>query len=291
MRKKEGFEGQRSYILPAPLLEEVEKLPLCQGLLITDIGYYPKARFHTRERRKGSGQHVLIYCVQGEGWYQVQDQKYTVKPNQLFILPAHLSHKYGTNNQNPWTIYWLHFTGSQASSFLQYLYRNDNYAPLTVVPDEERFRLFEDIYAHLNMSFNLDNVIYANNCLYHFLVSFRDSVYKHAITEEQGDVVQQSIEFMKGHLDQKFTLQQLAEQVGLSASHYSAIFRQKTQNSPVNFFMFLKIQWSCQLLENTNLRVKEIAHQIGFDDPYHFSRVFSQFIGLSPQQFRTIEKA
>ncbi|QHT65511.1 AraC family transcriptional regulator [Rhodocytophaga rosea] len=291
MRKKEGFEGQRSYILPAPLLEEVEKLPLCQGLLITDIGYYPKARFHTRERRKGSGQHVLIYCVQGEGWYQVQDQKYTVKPNQLFILPAHLSHKYGTKNQNPWTIYWLHFTGSQASSFLQYLYRNDKYAPLTVVPTEERFRMFEDIYAHLNMSFNLDNVIYANNCLYHFLVSFRDSVYKHAITEEQGDVVQQSIEFMKGHLDQKFTLQQLAEQAGLSASHYSAIFRQKTQNSPVNFFMFLKVQRSCQLLENTNLRVKEIAHQIGFDDPYHFSRVFSQFIGLSPQQFRTIEKA
>jgi AraC-like DNA-binding protein len=37
--------------------------------------------------------------------------------------------------------------------------------------------------------------------------------------------------------------------------------------------------------------VKEIAHQIGFDDQYHFSRVFSQFIGLSPQQFRTTEKA
>ncbi|MDO1449286.1 AraC family transcriptional regulator [Rhodocytophaga aerolata] len=291
MRKKEGFEGQRSYILPEPLLQEVEKHPLCQGLLITDIGYYPKARFHNRERRKGSRQHVLIYCIQGEGWYQVQDQKYSVKPNQLFILPAHLSHKYGSFNQNPWTIYWLHFTGWHASSFLEYLYNNDNYSPLTVVPNEERFRLFEDIYSHLIMSFNLDNIIYANNCLYPFLVSFRESVYKHAIREEQGDVVQQSIEFMKGHLDQKFTLQQLAEQVGLSASHYSAIFRQKTQNSPVNFFMFLKIQWSCQLLENTNLRVKEIAHQIGFDDPYHFSRVFSQFIGLSPQQFRTTEKA
>lgn len=291
MRKKEGFEGQRSYILPEPLLREVEKHPLCQGLLITDIGYYPKARFHTRERRKGSRQNVLIYCIQGEGWYQVQDQKYSVKPNQLFILPAHLSHKYGTSNQNPWTIYWLHFTGGQAGCFLEFLYKNDNYSPLTVVPNEERFRLFEDIYSHLIMSFNLDNIIYANNCLYHFLVSFRESVYKHAITEEQGDVVQQSIEFMKGHLDQKFTLQQLAEQVGLSASHYSAIFRQKTQNSPVNFFMFLKIQWSCQLLENTNLRVKEIAHQIGFDDQYHFSRVFSQFIGLSPQQFRTTEKA
>jgi AraC-like DNA-binding protein len=291
MRKKEGFEGQRSYILSAPLLEEVEKHPLCQGLLITDIGYYPKARFHARERRKGISQHVLIYCVKGEGWYQIQEEKYTVKPNQLFILPANAGHKYGADNRNPWTIYWLHFTGAQAGGFLDYLYGNQNYSPLMVVPNEERFRLFEDIYAHLNMSFNIDNIIYANNCLYHFLVSFRESVYKHAINEERGDVVKHSIEFMKGHLEQNFTLQELAEQAGLSTSHYSAVFRRKTQNSPVNFFTFLKIQRSCQLLENTDMRVKEIAHQMGFEDPYHFSRVFSQFIGLSPRQFRTTEKA
>ena len=200
-------------------------------------------------------------------------------------------HIYRADNHNPWSIYWLQFTCAQASCFFEYLYGNHTYSPLTVVPNEERFRLFEDIYSHLNMSFNIDNIIYANNCLYHFLVSFRESVYKHAINEEQGDVVKHSIEFMKGHLEQNFTLQELAEQAGLSVSHYSAVFRRKTQNSPVNFFMFLKIQRACQLLENTNLRVKEIAHQMGFEDPYHFSRVFSQFIGLSPRQFRTTEKA
>ncbi len=291
MKKKEGFEGQRSYMLPAVLLEEVEKHPLCRGLLITDIGYYPKARFHGRERRKGSEQHVLIYCVHGEGWYQVGEERHNVKPNQLFILPARVYHQYGSDNRNPWTIYWLHFTGTQAGSFLQYLYGTNAYSPLVVVPHEERFRLFEDILSHLYMSFNLDNIIYANNCLYHFLVSFRESVYKHAMNHEQGDVVKQSVEFMKQHLDRTFTLQELAEQAGLSVSHFSAVFRRKTQNSPINFFMFLKIQKACQLLENTNFRVKEISQQVGFEDPYHFSRVFSQFIGLSPRQFRTAEKA
>jgi AraC family transcriptional regulator, arabinose operon regulatory protein len=291
MKKKEGFQGQRSYILPPALLQEVEKHPLCRGLFITDIGYYPKARFHRRERRKGSEQHVLIYCVQGEGWYQVQEEKYNVKPNQLFILPAGVYHQYGSENRNPWTIYWLHFTGSQAGSFVQYLYGDNAHSPLTVVPHEERFLLFEDIFSHLNMSFNVDNIVYANNCLYHFLVSFRESVYKHAVDQDQGDVVKQSVEYMKLHLDRTFTLQELAEQAGLSASHYSAVFRRKTQNSPINFFMFLKVQKACQLLENTSFRVKEIAQQVGFEDPYHFSRVFSQFIGLSPRQFRTVDKA
>ena len=109
--------------------------------------------------------------------------------------------------------------------------------------------------------------------------------------EGQGDVVKQSINFMKKHLDKNLTLSELAEQAGLSASHYSALFRRKTQNAPVSFFMFLKVQKACQLLENTNLRIKEIATRIGFEDPYHFSRVFTHFMGLSPRRFRTIEKA
>jgi AraC family transcriptional regulator, arabinose operon regulatory protein len=291
MKKKEGFEGQRSLIIPQALLNEVADHPLCQGLRITDIGFYPKARFHHRERKKGSSQHILIYCVQGEGWYQHQRERYTVKANQLFLLPALEPHRYGSDATHPWSIYWLHFTGSQAEAFMQYLQGANAGPPLTVVPNEERFRLFEDIFAHLSMSFNLDNIIYANACLPHWLASFREAVFKLAMEDDRDEAINRSIDFMKQHLEWQFTVQELAEQAGMSASHYSAVFRRKTQNSPVAFFTFLKMQRACQLLENTPLLIKEISIQLGFEDPYHFSRVFSNCIGMSPRQFRHMEKA
>ena len=61
-------------------------------------------------------------------------KKYSVKPNQMFILPAHVAHRYGTNATNPWTIYWLHFMGSRAQHFLDFLQQETNAPPITVSP-------------------------------------------------------------------------------------------------------------------------------------------------------------
>ncbi|GAB3271802.1 AraC family transcriptional regulator [Larkinella harenae] len=297
IRKKEGFAGQRSCVLPSDLKKQVAVHPLCETLYITDIGYYPKAAFHDRERRKGSPQHILIYCVQGEGWYFLNEQKYSVKPNQMFILPAELAHRYGTDARNPWTIYWLHFTGSRAHHFLDFL-KSDrdkpehDFAPVTVSPQPERFQLFDDILAHVEMSFNLDNVIYANSSLARFLATFNTAVYNpNTLVQPENDPVSRTISFMKENLSKSLSLEELAQVAGMSASHYSAVFRAKVQSAPINFFTFLKIQEACRLLENTRFRIKEVAYQIGYSDPYHFSRVFSHVMGVSPREFRQRRKA
>jgi len=80
--KKEGFQGQKSYMMPSSTLKKAMSHPLCKSLYITDIGYYPNAQFHSRERKKGCQQYNLIYCVKGEGWYNILDKKYVLKGNQ-----------------------------------------------------------------------------------------------------------------------------------------------------------------------------------------------------------------
>lgn len=291
IRKKEGFVGQRSYVLPGELKTVIASHPLCEALYITDIGYYPKAAFHTRERRNGSPQYILIYCVQGEGWYYLHNQKYVVKPNQVFILPADQAHRYGTDVTNPWTIYWLHFTGSRAHHFLQYLQQDVDPSPVTVSPQAERFQLFDDIMAHIEMSFNMDNLVYANSSLARFLATFNNAVYNPSrVTKTEDDPISRSIAFMRDNLNRTLSLDELAQMAGMSASHYSAVFRTKVQSAPINFFTFLKIQEACRLLENTQLRIKEVAYQIGYSDPYHFSRVFTHMMNVSPRDFRKLRR-
>ncbi len=291
-KKKEGFAGQRSCVLPDELTRQIAAHPLCENLYITDIGYYPNASLHTRERSKGSAQHILIYCVRGEGWYSLNDRDYTVKPNQVFILPAHLAHRYGTEDTNPWTIYWLHFTGSRSQHFLDYLQQQIGFSPITVSPQPERFELFEDIFSHIEMSYNMDNIVYANSSLGRFLATFNNTVYNpNPVNPEADDPISRTIVYMKEHLADSFKLEDLARLAGMSASHYSAVFREKVQSSPINFFNFLKIQEACRLLENTQLRIKDVAYQIGYNDPYHFSRVFTNIMGASPRNFRKLRKA
>ena len=102
------------------------------------------------------------------------------------------------------------------------------------------------------------------------------------------DPIGRTITFMKENLSQSLKLEDLATIAGMSASHYLAVFREKVQSPPINFFTFLKIQEACRLLENTQLRIKEVAYQLGYADPYHFSRVFANVMGVSPPRLSQV---
>lgn len=88
MKIKDGFSGERSLVLPKVMIDMMENDPLAGLLHITDIGYYPKARHHFRERNPGIDKYVFIYCIDGCGWYEVEGVRYEVSEDHYFILPA-----------------------------------------------------------------------------------------------------------------------------------------------------------------------------------------------------------
>ncbi len=53
----------------------------------------------------------------------------------------------------------------------------------------------------------------------------------------------------------------------------------------------LKVQAACHWLEQTELRVNQICHKVGIEDPYYFSRLFAKTMGVSPQEYRGRIKA
>ncbi len=284
--KKEGFQGQKSYIMPTSTLKKAMSHPLCKSLYITDIGYFPNAQFHSRERKKGCKQFILIYCTKGEGWYSINEKKYTLKANQLMILPPQKAHKYGADNHNPWSIYWIHFAGDNAATIVHHLQRNGGYEAINTKHTEERNILFDKLFSLLEIADNMDNMLDAYLSFPYYLISFRQSVLKENNLQNDYNPIDQSIAFMKTKLNTSVALKELADHVSLSVSHYSTLFQQKTNNSPINYFLFLKMQYACQYLENTSLSIKQIASEIGYDDPFHFSRTFKNVIGVSPKGFR-----
>jgi YesN/AraC family two-component response regulator len=71
-----------------------------------------------------------------------------------------------------------------------------------------------------------------------------------------------------------------------SSSYFTTLFKQKTGRSPLEYFIRLKIQYTCQLLDQSTLKIKEIASRVGYDDPYYFSRIFKKMMGTSPNEYR-----
>ena len=287
IRKREGFQGQRAIVLPKKILEVCGYTPPINSLYVTDIGFYPRAEYHYRERPGGISQNILIYCTEGKGWLEVPSGHYDVNPNEFLIIPADTPHKYGADEKIPWTIYWMHFKGIQSPYFASLLSKQYkdfvNYSPFL----DERIKIFDSIYKTLESGYSLDNLTYSNISFSYFLasLSFTDKFAsaRHVI---EKDAVDFSIEFMQNHLDVQLTLESLASSINLSVSHYSSIFRKKTGYSPVVYFNHLKIQHACQYLQFTTLRINEIASKLGIDDPYYFSRMFTKIMGISPLEYR-----
>ena len=291
MKIKDGFQGERAIILPPAIVRELETDPLGRQLHITDIGYYPHASHHYRERKQGISQYILIYCVDGRGWAEYRQERHSVSSGQFFIIPAFLPHAYGADQQNPWTIYWIHFKGEMAP-----IYSDSLTQPVTLSSDtnsriSERINIFEEILNTLQMGYSKENLHYAFSCLYYFLGSLKFlHNFRNSSNDNPQDLIERAIHFMQENLEKSLVAQDIADYLGYSYSHLSSLFVQRMGYSPFNYYLRLKIQQACHYLDFTNMKINQICHKIGIEDPYYVSRLFKQIIGVSPKAYRNHPK-
>lgn len=290
-RKKDGFEGQRAIVLPHTIKDILTTNELTSLLYITDIGYYPKAEGHYRSRKDGAEQHILIYCTDGKGWVMINETRYNLKKEEFFIIEAGTPHSYGASEKEPWSIYWIHFTGEKS-----HLFRNIYNKVIRIEDSPEarfgdRLMMFEEIYKNLEMGYSTENLEYVTHCLWHFIASFRFiSQFREVNKSKKGDIIQDSIKYMKENIHNHITLEDIANSVSYSPSHFGQIFLKKTGHSPLNYFNQLKIQKACQMLDFTEMKIKEIAFELGFYDQYHFSKTFCKITGETPSQYKKRNK-
>jgi AraC-like DNA-binding protein len=288
LSKKDGFQGQRAIIMPAPILESLcRSHPVVRQLYVTDIGYYPNAKYHHRQRLQGSNQYILIYCMGGKGTVTIGPESHEVSAGDISLLPANVSHEYKADETHPWTIYWVHFQGTNSKSFTGMMMQKMGNPVVSVSFRQTRLQLFEEIYSNLEKGYSIDNVCYASIALQYFLASCCfDSNYDNLVKSEKKDNIDICIAYMQANIDKTLTLADIAGAVNLSPAHIATVFKTKTGFSLIEYFNQLKIQKACQYLLFTDLRINEIGSRLGIDDPYYFSRLFTKVLGVSPAKYR-----
>ena len=87
-------------------------------------------------------------------------------------------------------------------------------------------------------------------------------------------------------LESDLTIQQVADELGVSYSNFRKLFKEFTGISPSLYQQDLKLQRAKELLSTTDMSIKEIAYQLNFESPDYFSSKFRAKVGRKPSEFR-----
>ncbi|MFQ7501476.1 MAG: helix-turn-helix domain-containing protein, partial [Blautia coccoides] len=98
--------------------------------------------------------------------------------------------------------------------------------------------------------------------------------------------VQDITEWIQSHFDQPLTVRGLAEKFGYHPTYLSALIKQYTGYPLVTYINRTRISVSKNLLNSHSLTIRQISSMCGFTDEKHFMKLFRQFEGMTPTQYR-----
>jgi AraC-like DNA-binding protein len=101
--------------------------------------------------------------------------------------------------------------------------------------------------------------------------------------------IEESVAYMMRHLDESLQVATLAARANVSPSHFFALFKRRVGCAPIDYFIRLRMQHACRLLDGTVMSVKEVAATLGYDDPFYFSRIFKSVNRVAPTEYRLLK--
>lgn len=239
-------------------------------------------------------EHEIMWFHKAEGSYSIGSEKFRLKNNTLIYVSPLVLHDME-----------LSFTGDHERFLLQY----DNAVlsrlkyPFPAMKPHAGIitQLNEQDAARLQFLFRWFTEIHETPHSAHeinpLMILLLNTVFHHATQAEQispesegNSSFENIINFiidMETRTSFNITLNEAAEFVGLSSSHFSRTFKKIMQVSFKEYLVRKKIAQSADLLTNTELNVTDIAYQCEFTDSAYYCFQFKKIVGVTPKKFRT----
>ena len=275
----------RRIVAPVVIRQQLKNHVLAKDCYPLAIGFYEKASSHSMSRKKHDD-HLLIYCFAGEGYLDTESWSGKVKAGEVVLLPAGVSHRYTADKENPWSVYWAHFSGVQAADYIAHMDYKETHPVVFVGHSPILISQFRAALNAASPAYNKVSLVYsanANKQILNYIAKLINDESSHKVSGIDLDMMQT---LMLQNLDKALSLDWMAKQANLSKYHFSKKYKQQTGYSPIQHFLKMKVEYARYLLETSDSTVQEIADKVGYDDALYFSRLFKKEEGVAPQTYR-----
>ncbi len=103
---------------------------------------------------------------------------------------------------------------------------------------------------------------------------------------DTNPIIKKVCDYVEQNLSKDISLEMAADMAGVSSFYLSKLFKEEKGETFINFISDKRLEKSCELLANTELSIKEITAQVGYNDQNYYSRIFKSKYGFSPKEYR-----
>lgn len=213
---------------------------------------------------------LIHYVVSGKGTLKINDTVYHVKKNQIFTIPAHVPNHYQADAEDPWSYIWIGFTGELSQHFS------------TLAPT---------MNFHSNLFFEMTHVRKLTSMQEEFLVAKLFDLYRTLFSTETSpnyiNAVQNYIDC--NYMQPNISIESIASSLNLNRSYLTRLFKRNTNMNIQYYLMKTRMESAMRLLKN-GCSVHDTARQVGYVDPFNFSKAFKRFYGTSPSCCKSVSE-
>lgn len=251
----------------------------------------------------------LYLITEGEGWVYHNNQEFHLTPGKLFLIPKFTFHSYKCKDRM--AQYYMCFFDETTGGADMFDCLKFNYLVNARIEDYALFKRLNELNPHRRI-INPDPATYDNKEALHSFSQHLPDEKMSEIIESQGIMLLLTSRFINDscddndtkrklkkrlnkvthyidqHLNRKISLDDLANEVCLSADHLSTIFNEIMGIRPMEYINRKRIERAQLLLITTNLPISEIAEKVGVHSNTYFSTLFKKHTLCTPEEYKKL---
>lgn len=242
-------------------------------------------KWHGRLHDHGNNEYELHYFIQGTGKFKKKDVVTVIRPGTLnFVWPEVTHSVIPDKSGTPLSYYAVLFElEGRDNEIREIIKKSVTEKQQVFIGTNYRFFFEEMKTKAFSGSKHLEKSAVHQFLSFLYIIGEDDEAH---YIEGSNIYLEKALKIMQENVSGRLTLEDITGQLSLNPSYFIRLFKKKMKTTPMRYYRNLKIEAAVSLLSGTSMHIYEIAEKLDFYSEFHFSKIFKQYTGLSPKEYR-----
>ena len=266
----------------------LELKPGARRQITVTSGGWERCRPDYEIARSGFSCPIIEFVARGAGMLTLAGKSYELRPGTIFVYGPGMHHQIRTSPAPPMEKYFVAFEGGTE------LLRECQILPgavLQAMHPAQIQQICDDLIAH-GRSDHANRTRMCQIALQYLVMKIADNAVPYGSANTAAAATYQRCrQFIEEHYLRVHSLAEVAAGCHVDSAYLCRLFKRFRRQTPFQYLQNLKMNRAVELLQDGERSVKQAAQELGFGDPYNFSRAFKRIFGIAPHHMLQRDKA